>query len=168
MHIISNPIEFRNNIKNKFNDILKNNTYSINIEKGIYNYSLKEATNRKVVKKWDNTHFVQIYIDRVRSIYLNLTPEILNKINDCIIKPQEVSFMTHQELNYNKWRPLIEEKIKRDKYKFETKIEASTDIFTCRKCKKNECTYYQVQTRSADEPMTTFVTCLNCDTRWKC
>ena len=47
-------------------------------------------------------------------------------------------------------------------------IEASTDIFRCKKCKNNKCTYYQLQTRSADEPMTTFVTCINCGNRWRC
>ena len=47
-------------------------------------------------------------------------------------------------------------------------MEASTDTFTCRICKSKECTYYQMQTRSADEPMTTFVTCINCNNRWKC
>ena len=36
------------------------------------------------------------------------------------------------------------------------------------KCKGNKCRYYQMQTRSADEPMTTFVTCLSCANRWKC
>jgi DNA-directed RNA polymerase subunit M/transcription elongation factor TFIIS len=63
---------------------------------------------------------------------------------------------------------LIEAKIKRDKTKFETNIEAATDTFQCRKCKSKKCTYYQLQTRSADEPMTTFVTCLNCGQRWRC
>ncbi|ETE65452.1 Transcription elongation factor A protein 3, partial [Ophiophagus hannah] len=33
----------------------------------------------------------------------------------------------------------------------------ATDLFQCGKCKKKNCTYNQVQTRSADEPMTTFV-----------
>ena len=37
----------------------------------------------------------------------------------------------------------------------------------CGRCKKKECSFYQLQTRSADEPMTTFVTCLNCGNRWK-
>jgi transcription elongation factor S-II len=75
--------------------------------------------------------------------------------------------MTHQEMCPDKWNKLIEAKIKRDKNKFETNVEAATDTFTCRKCKSNKCTYYQMQTRSADEPMTTFVTCLECDREWK-
>jgi transcription elongation factor S-II len=33
---------------------------------------------------------------------------------------------------------------------------AATDIFKCGRCKQRKCTYYQMQTRSADEPMTTF------------
>jgi transcription elongation factor S-II len=34
---------------------------------------------------------------------------------------------------------------------------ARPGLFTCHKCKKNTTTYYQKQTRGADEPMTTFV-----------
>ncbi|KAL1559364.1 transcription elongation factor TFIIS-like [Salvia divinorum] len=45
--------------------------------------------------------------------------------------------------------------------------KASTNEFRCGRCKKKECTYYQMQTRSADEPMTTFVTCVNCNNHWK-
>ncbi|XP_060213019.1 transcription elongation factor TFIIS-like [Lycium barbarum] len=45
--------------------------------------------------------------------------------------------------------------------------QASTDKFKCGRCRKNQCTYYQMQTRSADEPMTTYVTCVNCQNRWK-
>ncbi|KAK3519462.1 hypothetical protein QTP70_029778 [Hemibagrus guttatus] len=42
-----------------------------------------------------------------------------------------------------------------------------TDMFVCGKCKGKSCTYTQVQTRSADEPMTTFVMCNQCGNRWK-
>ncbi|MES1906868.1 MAG: hypothetical protein MHM6MM_000096 [Cercozoa sp. M6MM] len=45
---------------------------------------------------------------------------------------------------------------------------AATDEFKCGKCGSRKCSYKQAQTRSADEPMTTFVTCMNCKNRWKC
>ena len=165
---IDNPELFRSNIKQKLNDILKHEKNSCNMEKAIFNYSLKEADRHKIVKKWDNKHFIQIYVDRLRSIILNLRGEIIQHINDGTIKPHIVAFMTHQELAPEKWTELIDAKSKRDKNKFETNIAAATDTFTCRKCKGNQCTYYQMQTRSADEPMTTFVTCIPCGARWKC
>ena len=165
---IDNPELFRSNIKQKLNDILKHEKNSCNMEKAIFNYSLKEADRHKIVKKWDNKHFIQIYVDRLRSIILNLRGEIIQHINDGTIKPHIVAFMTHQELAPEKWAELIDAKSKRDKNKFETNIAAATDTFTCRKCKGNQCTYYQMQTRSADEPMTTYVTCIDCGSRWKC
>lgn len=45
--------------------------------------------------------------------------------------------------------------------------KATTDQFRCGRCGQRKCTYYQLQTRSADEPMTTFVTCVNCNNHWK-
>ena len=38
---------------------------------------------------------------------------------------------------------------------------------TCGRCRSKKTTFYQLQTRSADEPMTTFCTCLKCNHRWK-
>ena len=83
-------------------------------------------------------------------------------------KIHKLAFMSHQEMRPDKWDELIEEKKVRDKHKYEPKVEASSDNFTCWKCKSKKCTYYQLQTRSADEPMTTFVTCLDCGNRFKC
>jgi len=143
--------------------------YAVNLEKGVYNWSVKEATNRKVVKKWDNPFFVQIYLDRLRSVYINLTENknIIKSIINKEIKSHLVAFMTHQEMCPEKWEEYIKKKIIRDKNKFEQNIEANTDSFTCRKCKSKKCSYYQLQTRSADEPMTSFITCISCGTRWK-
>ncbi len=45
--------------------------------------------------------------------------------------------------------------------------EAETDQFKCGRCQQRRTKYYQLQTRSADEPMTTFVTCINCGNKWK-
>ena len=164
---VENPDLFRSNICAKINEKLNNEKYAMNLEKGIFNYSLKEADQRKIVKKWDNAFFVQIYLDHLRSIVTNLRPEILKQIEDGTIKPHKVAFMTHHELCPERWATLIETKSKRDKNKFEVNIAASTDAFTCRKCKGNKCTYMQLQTRSADESMTTYVSCITCSARWK-
>ena len=165
---IENSELFRSNIRAKINEKLNNEKHSINLEKGIFNYALKEADQRKIVKKWDNKHFVQIYLDRLRSIYTNLNDSIIEQISNGTVKAHVIAFMTHQELNPEKWTKLIEAKAKRDANKFETNIAAATDTFTCRKCKSNQCTYYQMQTRSADEPMTCYISCCNCGNRWKC
>jgi transcription elongation factor S-II len=165
---IENSDKFRSNIRSKLNTILQNEKNSNNLEKGIFNYSLNEAKNRKVVKKWDNPYFVQIYLDRLRSIFTNLTNKnLLEQLNSGAIKAHSIAFMTHQEMYPEKWDALITAKSKRDQNKFETNLEAATDTFTCRKCKSQKCTYYALQTRSSDEPMTIFVTCLDCGQRWK-
>lgn len=46
--------------------------------------------------------------------------------------------------------------------------QSTTNIYKCSKCKNNKCCYSEVQTRSADEPMTIMVTCLTCQHKWKC
>jgi transcription elongation factor S-II len=166
---VENPEKFRSNITLKIDEILHNEKNSINLERGIFNFALGEAKNRKVVKKWDNPYFVQIYVDRLRSIFTNLNnPNLLEQVNSCAIKAHTIAFMTHQEMRPDKWDELITAKSKRDQNKFENNMEAATDTFTCRKCKSNKCTYMQLQLRSADEPMTTFVTCLSCGNRWRC
>lgn len=169
MRTIENPDNFRKNVRSNLQILLVSEKDCANLEKGVFNYALKEADNRKVVKKWDNPYFIQIYTDRLRSIYWNLkTPSLIEQIKTNKIKPHTIAFMTHQEMNHDKWEPLIQAKMKRDHYKYEAKIEAATDTFKCRKCQSNKCTYYQMQTRSADEPMTTFVSCIDCGNRWKC
>ena len=165
---ITNPDNFRTNVRSQLNALLKDDKNSLNLEKGIYNYTLKEADYRKVVKKWDNRYFVQLYVDHLRSVIMNLkNSKILDLLNAGEIKAHKVAFMTHQELCPEKWDELIRLKIIKDKNKFETTVEASTDTFTCRKCKSKKCTYYLQQVRSADEPMTCYVTCVECGCRWK-
>ena len=167
--VIENPTEFRNNISNKLNKILLSEKISVNLEKGIYNYSLEHADKLNVVKKWDNNYFVKIYLDRVRTIYINLKDDaVKNMIQNKLIQAHKLAYMTHKEMRPDKWDALIQEKKIRDDNKYEPKVEASTDNFKCWKCKSKKCTYYQLQTRSADEPMTTFVNCLDCGNRWKC
>jgi len=165
---IERPEVFRANICKKLVPILGDETIATNLEKGIFNYAIKEANNKKIIKKWENPHFAQIYVDRLRTIYLNLKNEsLLAQITQKEITPQALAFMTHQEFDPEHWREHIERKIKRDSSKYTNNIEASTDLFTCKKCKSKRCTFYELQTRSADEAMTIFITCLDCGKTFK-
>ena len=174
MKIVNADI-FRTNVRKKLNKIIRRKKLSLNLEKGIFNYTIQTARLRNVVRKWDNKAFVMIYVDKFKSILLNLNPkstiknkELLKRLKNKEFKAHELAFMTHQELFPEKWKYLIDKKIKRDKSEGVVDLSAATDEFFCFKCKKRKCSYYQMQTRSADEPMTTFVTCLNCGKRWKC
>lgn len=170
MPLESQTEKFRVNIRNKLFERIgeQNEKISINLEKAIFNYAIKEATQKKIIKKWENPYFKQLYIDRLRTIINNLkNPDILQQLKSEEIKPQTLAFMTHQEMNPQRWSILLQQKIKRDASKFDINIEASTDMFTCKKCKSKKCTYYELQTRSADEPATIFVTCLDCGKHWK-
>jgi len=168
MRNIANPTEFRKNISNRLNTLIEDDTLCINAERGVFNYSLKEASTKKIIKKWENPRFVQIYLDRLRSLYTNLkNPSFLNRIKNGEVTPHNIASMTHQEINPSQCKTLIEQKVIRDANKYTNHIQASTDMFTCKKCKSKRCTYYELQTRSADEPATIFITCLDCGKNWK-
>ena len=169
---VENPETWRTNVskmfKNKFK--LDNDNLCKNIEISIFNYTLREAGNKKIVKKWENKYFVQLYVNRLKSLLYNMENNntLLNSIINREITKQALENLTHREMNPSIWRDLIEAKVKRDKNMTSDNMMAATDQFKCYKCKKRKCTYYEMQTRSADEPMTTFVTCLSCGNRWKC
>jgi transcription elongation factor S-II len=161
-------MEIRDKARNAFRKNIPNEKTVTNLEIGIFNYSLQEASRKKEVKKWENPKFVQIYSDRLRSLFINMKDEkILNALKCGELLPQTYAFMTHQEMKPEIWKELIEKKSTIDATKFDTNITARTDMFTCGKCKSKKCTYYTMQTRSADEPETIFITCLDCGKNWK-
>jgi|UniRef100_A0A6C0CBD9 transcription elongation factor S-II len=165
---INDPDCFRENVITKLNSIVNNKSICENLEKGIYNYTLKVCEDKNLLKKWTNESFVLLYIEKLRTLVINLKDnDLLGKLLSKEVKAHEFVYMSHQELRPKLWETLIEEKKIKDENKYTPKIEASTDNFICGKCKSKKCTYYQLQTRSADEPMTTFVTCLDCGNRFK-
>jgi len=110
---------------------------------------------------------------KFRAISINLgdftNPDFRRKILDGSYAPEDVPNMSAENMASNARRN-ANEKIRADALREAERgktTAASTDMFQCGKCKQRKCTYYQMQTRSADEPMTTFVTCTNCNNRWK-
>tara|TARA_B100000795_G_scaffold261036_1_gene237449 strand:- start:490 stop:1590 length:1101 start_codon:yes stop_codon:yes gene_type:complete len=150
-----------------------NNDYMRYLEMEILNFAIRDSIRRNIVPTW-NILLKKIYVNKGRSLYINIKPDsyiknkqLFERIKKQEITPKELANMTSQDLFPENWKQLIDEKYKKNKILYETKKEAMTDQFKCRKCGSRETCYYEMQTRSADEPMTIFITCINCGNRWK-
>lgn len=165
--------EYRQNIIGLFTKVL-NNDIAIKLEESLFNYICDKSLQRKIIRKWDNQFFRKMYFNKARSLYTNLDKNsyvkntyLINQIEAGMIEIEKIPFMNYQEMFPEHWKRLLDEKYKREKLLYEEKMEAMTDQFKCGRCKSKKCTYYELQTRSADEAMTTFISCLNCGNRWK-
>tara|TARA_B110000908_G_C10226457_1_gene438191 strand:+ start:734 stop:1291 length:558 start_codon:yes stop_codon:yes gene_type:complete len=154
--------------------VRKINAICKDIEKGIYKYTITYSDTHGIIKRWDNKFFRNCYKMKVISIYSNLDPNnyikntyLLQKVMSGEIQGTLVGLMEPHELFPEKWATLLKQKHLEDQCIYETRTDMGTDLFHCLRCHSNNCSYYQLQTRSADEPMTTFITCLNCGKKWK-
>ena len=170
-------IKEREQILNILRTLDKNNKideqYFKDLEMEIFNYSIRDSIKRNIVPTW-NILLKKIYVNKSRSLFINLKSDsyvknkrLFERMKKKEFTPKELVNMSTQELFPEHWKQLIDEKYRKNKVLYETKQEAMTDQFKCRKCKSRETCYYEMQTRSADEPMTIFITCLNCGNRWK-
>lgn len=113
------------------------------------------------------------YKNRVRSRIANLkdakNPNLRRNVLCGNIAPSTFAKMSAEEMASDELKEmrknLTKEAIR--EHQMAKTGGTETDLFSCGKCKKKNCTYTQVQTRSADEPMTTFVFCNECGNRWK-
>ncbi|XP_035500520.2 transcription elongation factor A protein 2 isoform X1 [Scophthalmus maximus] len=113
------------------------------------------------------------YKTRLRSRISNLkdqkNPDLRRNVLCGNISPQRIASMTAEEMASAELKQIREALTKESIREHQlSKVGGSeTDMFICNKCHGKSCTYTQVQTRSADEPMTTFVLCNSCGNRWK-
>ncbi|XP_030770125.1 transcription elongation factor A protein 2 isoform X5 [Rhinopithecus roxellana] len=113
------------------------------------------------------------YKNRVRSRISNLkdakNPDLRRNVLCGAITPQQIAVMTSEEMASDELKEIRKAMTKEAirEHQMARTGGTQTDLFTCGKCRKKNCTYTQVQTRSSDEPMTTFVVCNECGNRWK-
>jgi len=113
------------------------------------------------------------YKNQVRSRVFNLkdkkNPALRINVLMGLISPDKIAVMTADEMASDEMKNLRMAAAKEgiDAAQLAVKEGTKTDLLKCGKCLKRNCTYNQLQTRSADEPMTTFVMCNECGHRWK-
>ncbi|KAF9055445.1 transcription elongation factor [Hymenopellis radicata] len=113
------------------------------------------------------------YKARIRTLYMNLkaknNPKLKVAVASGEISAEKFATMSNEEMASEERK--AEDKAIRELNLFKSLAagdqQAETDGFQCGRCKQRKTVYRQAQTRSADEPMTTFVTCTNCGNKWK-
>jgi DNA-directed RNA polymerase subunit M/transcription elongation factor TFIIS len=143
------------------------------IEKSIYNFTIKEARLKYIERSWNNKSFCYLYKKNYIKVYSNMNTNknasyVIKKIKYGYWEPENIINIKNEELYPEMWEEIILKNKKKLDFLTKEQNQQGCSIFKCGKCRLNNCSYYQLQTRSADEPMTTFVTCLNCNNRWKC
>lgn len=113
------------------------------------------------------------YRTRLRSLFQNLknknNPKLRSQVLSGMIAPDRFVKMSHEELKSDKQRAEDEklQKENMDKAMVPQEDKSISASLTCGKCGQKKVSYSQAQTRSADEPMTTFCQCTVCGNRWK-
>ena len=145
-----------------------------NLERGIYNASLNEAKTRQVPLTWEHETFKWIYEMVAKRAIVNFNPDsyvgnkhLIQRWKDGEFTLDQIGAWTPYELKPMHWKDLKDQLVKREQRILEGNMSMATDRFRCSQCKEKKCSYYELQTRSADEPMTIFVKCLNCGKQWK-
>lgn len=146
----------------------------IELEQEIYKKTLLDSESKHIIKDWSVKLFNTLYLSTVRKIVGNLNPtsyvankELLKRYKNKEVTLEEICSMDYYSLYQSKWKEAIERQKMIEKIQLEGNKSMATEQFLCTKCFKRECTYYEMQTRSADEPMTVFITCLNCGKNWR-
>ena len=155
--------------KEKLLRIFDDYKMAVNCERAIFNYCVQYNKARSTsATNWKNKVFKEHYKSKATGTIFNLTnkknPRLLERVKSGELASHKIPFMRARELFPEKW-----EGMKQGMYTvvYEINNDIPDSILQCGRCKSNKVHYYQLQTRSADEPMTTFCTCMNCSKKWK-
>ena len=177
-------VDYRHEVVARINSKVPSvsSTQAASIEKSIFNWTIEYAETNNIVKTWLDKKFSNVYINKANHILTALIPNsyiydygdsqidyqlLMDNIKSGVIDLDNIAKCQPHDLLPEKWNVYMDDKNKRDDNVCNSKQLAKTDMFKCSKCKKRECSYYELQVRSADESMTVFITCLNCGHRWR-
>ena len=161
-------------ILSSLKDVKLNKTQIKDLEIGIFNWTIDFSTTNNIIKNWNEMKFRKSYINKAVSVISNLDPSqylkndyLIKIVKNKEIKPHEIPYLKSDLIFPDKWDNIKNTLKKKEEGLKHNKNISITDQFKCGKCKKRECSYYELQIRSADESATLFITCLNCGSKWR-
>ena len=141
--------------------------------------TLSTRIDKELAKKYEKVIFMhckKTCVDKSKDDLMSYVRDteynILGLFMSCKTKEERMKIRNDIIANMYGWRS-SEYKHIRDEFDIKIEreakpIEVSEGVFTCRKCGGSKTTSVGIQLRSADEPMTNFVTCTTCKNKWKC
>lgn len=158
----------------KFDTVLGNKrVMAQNLERCVYNWAIRTSRFDGIQLFWENPAFMFRYTTKVLSLHFNLgnpkNPNLLERVTNGTMKLKGLVKARPPALFPEMWDAVYERVAARQLRK-QLGVDVATipdGAFTCAKCRSKKTTYYQLQLRSSDEPMTTFIQCLCCLKRWK-
>jgi DNA-directed RNA polymerase subunit M/transcription elongation factor TFIIS len=173
----SNETKYRNHVLDLCKERLGTmftKTELARLEKTILESALADANKKFVLKNFDNRLFTICYMNAARRVVSNLDPnsyvqnlQLLEKVRSKDIDIELLSQMNATDYAPHLYSEMRDRQLLREQQQLEGNKAMATDLFKCNRCKKRETTFYELQTRSADEPMTKFITCVNCGNHWR-
>lgn len=161
----------RGKVVDRFARVLEDELLAKRLEVSLWNWTIRTCARDSIPLYWENARFRYRYTTRALGLEYNVkaNPTMRSKLLDKSVSVKTFANMSPTEMWPEKWEAAFQQVAMRQ-LRREAASDASTapdGAYTCGKCKSRKTVYTSMQIRSADEPMTNFVRCLQCGKNWK-
>jgi hypothetical protein len=130
------------------------------IECGIFEFVLTRIKELNIIAKILPNMYFKMLDEIINNLNIKNNPTLLPNILNGTIEPFKIAFFSPHQIHPLKWKKEIDKQIETAKLRDDV---PTTDLYKCYKCGARRSIVHQVQIRCADEPMTLFITCIECN-----
>jgi len=165
--------KWRDNVRQKLSTLVDDEKLGSEIEAALYQKTLDKSSQTDLAVL-EMSIFKHRYLYHLQTLVLNLDPEeyvgnknLIIRVKNHEVSPVELVVMTPEEMFPEKWEEIRKKQKEEEKFLYENHRKATSKRIKCFACGERQVCTTEQQTRSADEPMTVFYECLNCNNRWR-
>lgn len=173
MHRVETGMDgIRDKVRSKFHTILRDETKAKHLEICLYNWTWDACHRDRQPQFWTNPVFRYRYTTRAWGLMFNLqhpkNPDLGDRVRKGEVSIKTYANMSAEQMFPQLYAPIYERLASKELRRMAiSHSDAPDGAYTCNRCKSKKTQYTCLQTRSADEPMSIFVSCLQCGKRWR-